>query len=130
MKITIAKVNRQLREGISKKTGKAYSFESLGIAPLEDTLTDINGTEFDKDDRWLNGISVAGVTDGWDEGDVVNLLVIKKVVKARDGSDKEVVNFKLPEGIEVMVRKGKPTPAPKEGAGDFGDDEEVDLDDF
>jgi hypothetical protein len=105
MIITIAKINRQLREGVSKKTGKEYSFESLGIAPEEETLTDINGDEFSRNDRWLNGISVEGVTNDWDEGDKVKILLIQKTVKGRDGTDKEVINFKLPEGTEAMVEK-------------------------
>ena len=109
MKITIAKANRQLREGISKKTGKEYSFESLGIAPEEDTLTDINGDEFQKGDRWINGISVDGVTDDWDEGDKVKILVIQKNVTGRDGGQMDVINFKLPEGTEAMVKKATPT---------------------
>jgi len=109
MIVTIAKVNRQLREGISKKTGKEYSFESLGIAPEEDTLTDINGDEFQKGDRWLNGISVEGVTNDWDEGDKVKILVIQKKVVGRDGEPKNVINFKLPDGVEAMVKKAKPS---------------------
>ena len=111
MIITIAKINRQLREGVSKKTGKDYSFTSLGIAPEEDTLTDINGDEFGRDDRWLNGIEVEGTTEGWDEGDRVKILVIQKTVVGRDGNDKEVINFKLPDGVEAMVEKAvKPEP--------------------
>lgn len=104
-KITIAKINRQLREGVSKKTNKPYSFESLGIAPVEDVLMDINGDEFNREGRWLNGSSVKGVTDDWAEGDVVKLLIIQKKVAGRDGGMKDVINFKLPEGTEVMVKK-------------------------
>lgn len=110
MIITIAKINRQLREGVSKKTGKEYSFESLGIAPLEDKLTDINGDEFDRAGRWLNGSSVKGVTDDWAEGDKVKILLITKKVPGRDGTMKDVINFKLPEGTEAMVQKCQ-TPA-------------------
>lgn len=105
MRITIAKINRQLREGTSPKTNKPYSFESLGIAPKEDVLMDINGIEFARDSRWLNGSSVPGVTDNWAEGDVVLINLIQKEVIARDGSKKKVINFKLPEGVEPMVQK-------------------------
>jgi len=105
MKITIAKINRQLREGTSKKTGKPYSFESLGIAPKEDTLIDINGLDFQRDGRWLNGSSVPGVTDDWAEGDVVLINLIQKDVPGRDGTMKKVINFKLPEGVNPMIQK-------------------------
>jgi hypothetical protein len=122
MQIVIAKINRTLREGISKKTGKEYSFESLGIAPVEDTLTDINGDTFQRGDRWANGISVKGVTDDWNEGDTVKINIVRKKVEARDGSQMEVINFKLPEGVEPMVKKAtaKPVEEPKE------DEEEID----
>lgn len=106
--ITIAKINRQHREGISKKTGKPYSFESLGIAPLEDTLLDINGDEFPREGRWVNGSSVDGVTDDWAEGDKVKVQLIRKKVVGRDGAEKEVINFKLPEGVDPMVQKATP----------------------
>lgn len=112
--ITIARINRQLREGVSKKTGKEYSFESLGIAPLEDTLTDINGDEFERDGRWLNGSSIKGVTDSWEEGDKVKILLLRKNVVGRDGTEKEVINFKLPEGVEPMVQKASNQPEPDE----------------
>ena len=115
MKITIAKINRQLREGTSPKTGKPYSFESLGIAPKEDTLTDINGIDFARDSRWLNGSSVPGVTDNWAEGDVVLINLIQKEVTGRDGSQKKVINFKLPEGVEPMVKKFVSSPEPEAG---------------
>lgn len=121
-KITIAKINRQLREGTSAKTGKAYSFESLGIAPKEDILMDINGIEFPRDSRWLNGSSVPGVTDNWAEGDVVLINLIQKDVIGRDGKTKKVINFKLPEGVEPMVKKFVASETPE--------DEEVDLDNF
>ena len=111
--ITIAKVNRQLREGISKKTNKPYSFESLGIAPLEDTLTDINGDDFVRDGRWLNGSSVKGVTEDWAEGDKVKLLIIRKTVPTKDGTMKEVINFKLPEGTPALVAKSNTAPEPE-----------------
>lgn len=118
MIITIAKVNRTLREGISKKTNKPYSFESLGIAPLEETLMDINGDEFARDGRWLNGSSVKGVTEGWAEGDKVKLLLVKKVVPTKDGTMKEVINFSLPEGVPALVSKsqtaGEPEPVDPE----------------
>lgn len=114
MQIVIAKINRQLREGVSSKTKKPYSFESLGIAPIEDTLMDINGDEFARDGRWLNGSSVKGVTDEWAEGDKVRVNLIRKMVTGRDGTTKEVINFKLPEGVEPMVKKfstsDEPTP--------------------
>lgn len=126
MILKIAKINRTLREGISKKTGKQYSFESLGIAPLEDTLTDINGDAFERGDRWVNGISVEGVTDDWDEGDQVKINLIKKIVKARDGSDMEVINFALPEGAEAMVKKANPVEPTAEGE----DGDTPDPDDF
>lgn len=112
MKITIAKINRQLREGTSAKTGKEYSFESLGIAPEEDTLMDINGIEFQRDGRWLNGSSVPGVTDDWAEGDVVLINLIQKDVVGRDGQPKKVINFKLPEGVDPMVKKFVNSPEP------------------
>ncbi len=105
MIITIARINRQLREGVSKKTGKEYSFESLGIAPVEDKLTDINGDEFDRDGRWINGVSVKGVTDDWAEGDRVKVNLVRKGVTTKDGTVKEVINFRLPEGVEPMVEK-------------------------
>lgn len=105
--ITIAKLRRELKEGVSKKTGKPYSFESFGIAPLEDTLMDINGDEFARQDRWINGSSVKGITEGWAEGDRVKVNLVRKMVPGRDGNEKEVINFKLPEGIETMVQKFK-----------------------
>lgn len=105
MIITIAKLRRELKEGVSAKTGKPYSFESFGIAPLETKLTDINGDEFDRGDRWINGSSVKGVTEDWAEGDRVKVNVVRKTVQGRDGKPKEVINFKLPEGVEPMVQK-------------------------
>jgi hypothetical protein len=120
MRITIAKINRQLREGVSKKTGKPYSFESLGIAPQEDTLMDINGDEFARDGRWLNGSSTKGVTDNWAEGDQVKINLVRKTVPTKDGSMKEVINFLLPEGVDPMVKKFATTDQP----------EAVDPDDF
>ena len=111
--ITIAKVSRTLREGVSKKTNKPYSFESLGIAPLEETLMDINGDEFARDGRWLNGTSVKGVTDGWAEGDKVKLLLIRKTVPTKDGSMKEVINFSLPEGVPALVSKSTTSTEPE-----------------
>lgn len=116
MIITIAKINRTLREGTSKKTGKPYSFESLGIAPQEDTLTDINGDTFARDSRWLNGSSTKGVTDDWAEGDQVKINLVRKVVDSRDGGKKEVINFALPEGVEAMVKKYQGTSEPEETA--------------
>lgn len=113
MKIKIAKINRQLREGTSPKTGKPYSFESLGIAPVEDTLIDINGLDFAREGRWLNGSSVKGVTDDWAEGDVVLINLIQKEVIGRDGTKKKVINFKLPEGVEPMVKKFVNSPEPE-----------------
>ena len=103
--ITIAKISRQRRQGVSKKTGKEYDFESLGIAPKEDTLMDINGDEFPRDGRSLNGSTVDGVTTDWEEGDRVKILLVRKNVPTRDGGSKEVINFKLPEGTEAMVEK-------------------------
>lgn len=120
MIITIAKINRQLREGVSKKTNKPYSFESLGIAPLEDKLTDINGDEFERDGRWLNGSSVKGVTDDWVEGDKVKILLLRKTVPSKDGTMKEVINFSLPQGTSAMVQKNT-TPAEPEDAVDPND---------
>jgi len=105
MIITIAKLRRELKEGVSAKTGKPYSFESFGIAPLETKLTDINGDEFDRGDRWINGSTVKGITEDWAEGDKVKVNVVRKTVQGRDGQPKEVINFKLPEGIETMVQK-------------------------
>lgn len=105
MIITIAKLRRELKEGVSAKTGKAYSFESFGIAPLETTLVDINGDEFERGDRWINGSSVKEITEDWAEGDKVKVNVVRKTVQGRDGQPKEVINFKLPEGIETMVQK-------------------------
>lgn len=118
--IKIAKINRQLREGVSKKTGKPYKFESLGIAPAEDTLIDINGDQFEREGRWLNGSSKAGVTDDWAEGDTVKILILRKTVPTKDGSMKEVLNFSLPEGVEPMVQKAGQQPE---------DRVEVDMDD-
>jgi len=113
MIITIAKINRTLREGISKKTGKPYSFESLGIAPLEDTLIDINGDTFERDGRWLNGSSVKGVTEEWSEGDKVKLLLIQKSVVGKDGGQKNVINFSLPEGVPALVSKSNTSSEPE-----------------
>ncbi len=121
MIITIAKLNRQLREGTSPKTGKPYSFESFGIAPAEDTLMDINGDEFARDGRWLNGSTVKGVTENWAEGDKVKVNLVRKKVLGRDGKEKEVINFKLPEGIEPVVSKSTTAPTP---------DDVADPDDF
>lgn len=129
MILTIGKINRQRRQGVSKKTGKEYDFESLGIAPVEDTLIDINGDEFPRNDRWVNGTSIAGVTDDWGEGDKVKINLIRKVVPTRDGGTKEVINFKLPEGAEAMVEK-----ANAGGQANKSDDvpqaDPVDIDDF
>lgn len=120
MIVTISKINRQLREGTSKKTGKPYSFESLGIAPAEDKLTDINGDEFERDGRWINGFSKSGITDEWGEGDKVKILLIQKKVIGRDGTEKSVINFSLPEGVDALVQKGNNAPEP----------DDVDPDDF
>lgn len=109
MIITIAKISRQRRQGVSKKTGKEYDFESLGIAPLEETLMDINGDEFERDGRWLNGSSIEGVTDDWEEGDRVKINLIQKEVVGRDGQAKKVINFQLPKGTEAMVKKAEKT---------------------
>ena len=98
-------MRRELKEGTSAKTGKPYSFESFGIAPLETKLTDINGDEFERGDRWINGASVKGVTEEWSEGDKVKVLIVRKMVTGRDGGEKEVINFKLPEGTPAMVEK-------------------------
>jgi hypothetical protein len=122
MKITIAKINRQLREGTSAKTGKPYSFESLGIAPIEDTLIDINGDEFQREGRWLNGSSKKGVTDDWAEGDVVKINLVRKVVPVKAGGTKEVINFVLPDGVDPMVKKFEASNQPE--------DDTVDPDDF
>jgi hypothetical protein len=122
MIITIAKINRQLREGISKKTNKPYSFESLGIAPKEDTLMDINGDEFLRDGRWLSGSSVKGVTETWAEGDKVKINLVRTKVTGKDGNIKEVINFKLPDGVEPMVQKFVASPEPTE--------EDIDPDNF
>jgi hypothetical protein len=103
--ITIAKINRQRRQGVSKKTGKEYDFESLGIAPVEDVVLDIDGEEIARDGRWLNGSSVEGVTDDWGEGDKVRLRVIEKEVVGRDGAKKKVLNFSLPKYKDPMVEK-------------------------
>ena len=112
MIITIGKISRQRRQGVSKKTGREYDFESLGIAPQEDTLTDINGDEFQRDGRWLNGSTVDGVTTNWGEGDRVKILLVRKTVPTRDGGYKEIINFKLPEGTEAMVEKASTTSEP------------------
>lgn len=109
MIITIQKINRQRRQGVSAKTGKEYDFESLGIAPLEDTLTDIDGDEFEREGRWLNGSSVEGVTDDWAEGDKVKVQIIQKRVTGRDGQPKDVINFALPKGKDPMVKKAENT---------------------
>jgi len=114
MIITIAKINRQLREGVSKKTNKPYSFESLGIAPAEDKLMDINGDEFDRDSRWLNGSSVKGVTEEWAEGDKVKILLLRKKVPTKDGTIKEVINFTLPQGTDPMVQKSTTSHEPED----------------
>lgn len=114
MHITIAKLNRQLREGTSSKTGKPYSFESFGIAPVEDKLMDINGDEFDREGRWLNGSTVKGITEGWAEGDKVRVNLIRKKVVGKDGTIKEVINFKLPDGVDAMIKKFDPTEVQEE----------------
>ena len=105
MIVTIKKLNRTLKEGVSKKTGKPYSFESLGIVPVEENLMDINGDEFQRAERWLSGVSKVGVTDTWSEGDRVKIILVRAKVTAKDGSPKEVINFKLPDGVDPMVAK-------------------------
>lgn len=122
MIITIVKISRQRRQGISKKTGKEYDFESLGIAPLEDTLTDIDGDEFERNGRWINGSSTEGVTDDWSEGDKVRVLLIEKEVTGQDGNLKKVINFSLSKSKEALVKKAENTePDPEDS---------VDPDDF
>lgn len=101
MIITIAKINR--KEAISKKNNKP--FQQLGIAPVETTLTDINGDTFSRDDRWISGFGKVGVTDDWAEGDKVKINLIRVTGKKRDGSAGEFINFRLPEGVNPMVEK-------------------------
>lgn len=107
MNITIAKINR--KEGESKlkkdKNGNPLKFEQLGIAPLESILIDINGDSFERQDRWLSGFGKAGVTDNWTEGDVVKINLIRVQGKKRDGTASEFINFRLPEGVDPMVKK-------------------------
>ena len=105
MIVTIQKISRQRRQGVSKKTGKEYDFESLGILPFEDKLIDIDGEEFDRDERWLNGSAVDGVTDDWGEGDKVRVRLIEKEVPTRDGGRKKVINFSLSKDKPAMVEK-------------------------
>jgi len=119
MIITIKKVSRQRRQGVSKKTGKEYDFESMGILPVEEMLMDINGDEFNGEERWLNGTSTAGVTDDWGEGDKVKLQLVRKTVETRDGGTKEVINFKLPEGTEALVSKANADTTTDEDPMDF-----------
>ena len=103
MVVTISRLNR--KEVISKKNGKP--FQSLGIAPLEDTLVDINGDSFARDGRWLSGFGKVGVTDDWGEGDKVKIILVRVKGKKADGSEAEFINFKLPEGVDPMVEKFK-----------------------
>ncbi len=108
MIITIARINRgDFVEGVSKKSGKPFTYQKLGIAPMEETLMDINGDSFPRDSRWLSGFSVKGVTEGWAEGDKVKINIVRIKGKKRDGTDAEFLNFKLPEGVEPMVEKYK-----------------------
>jgi hypothetical protein len=99
MIVTVAKINRTMREG------KKGPFESLGIAPLEDNLMDINGDEFQRDGRWLSGFGRKGVTDDWKEGDKVKINLVRVKGKKGDGTEGEFINFKLPEGVEPLVSK-------------------------
>lgn len=101
MVITIARINR--KKAISKKTGKEY--EQLGIAPIEDTLMDINGDSFARDGRWLSGFGKSGVTDNWIEGDQVKVNLVRVKGKKADQSEAEFINFQLPVGVDPMVKK-------------------------
>lgn len=122
MKITIARIIRRTHEGISKKTGKPYSFESMSIAPLEDVLMDINGDEFARDGRWLGGKTVKGVTENWVEGDQVKINLVRRKYQKKDGSgEAEGIDFALPEGIDPMVKKYAPS---------SGSEPTIDHDDF
>lgn len=103
MVITIAKINR--KEQISKKTNKP--FQQLGIAPIENTLIDINGDSFERADRWIGGFGKAGVTDNWTEGDKVKINLVRVKGKKRDGTEGEFINFQLPVGVDPMVEKFK-----------------------
>ncbi len=99
MIVTIEKVNRTVRQ--SKKTGK--DFESLGLLVTEQKLTDINGDELERGERWLSGFGRTGVTDAWKEGDQVKILIIRKMGKGADGVEKEYLNFDLPKGVSPIV---------------------------
>jgi hypothetical protein len=111
MIVTISKINRTMREG------KKGPFESLGIAPEEDNLMDINGDSFVRDGRWLSGFGRKDVTDSWKEGDKVKINLVRVKGKKGDGTDAEFINFKLPEGVEPLVSK----------ADEAKKEEEVDL---
>lgn len=101
MIVTIAKLNRKV--AISKKNGK--EFEQVGIAPIEDTLFDINGDQFQRNERWISGFGRAGVTDNWEELDQVKINLVRVKGKKRDGSEGEFINFQLPVGVDPMVKK-------------------------
>ena len=101
MIVTITKINR--KESVSKKTGKP--FQQLGIAPLENTLIDINGDSFEREDRWLSGFGKSGVTDNWVEGDKVKINLVRVKGVKRDGTMGEFINFQLPVGVDPMIEK-------------------------
>lgn len=118
MIVTIQKLNR--KESISKKTGKP--FQQLGIAPLETTLTDINGDTFEREDRWISGFGKAGVTDNWAEGDRVKINLVRVKGKKRDGTEGEFINFQLPVGVDPMVAKFNATEPEHSVDPDMGED--------
>ena len=84
MEITIARVNRT-----DRTSAKGNDYESLGIAPEQETLTDINGDEFSRDERWVNGFGEKGVTDDWGEGDIVKLNLVRVKVMNKEGNEVE-----------------------------------------
>ncbi len=99
MIVTIEKLNRTTRQ--SKKTGK--DFESLGLLIKEQKLTDINGDELERGERWLSGFGRTGITDAWKEGDQVKILIIRKKGMGADGVEKEYLNFEQPKGDTAPV---------------------------
>lgn len=102
MIVTIDGINRKM---ITTKYGER---ESIGIVPLEERVTDINGDEFALDGRWINGFKdKKSETDKWDKGVKVKIQIELKKYTRQDGSEAEAVNFRLPEGQSSIVEEAK-----------------------
>jgi hypothetical protein len=98
-------------DGINRKpvTTKYGTTESIGILPIEETLTDINGDDFAREGRWLSGFKdKMGVTDSWKKGDKIKVNLVRKAGKKADGSATEYINFRLPEGTAPVVQEVVP----------------------